>query len=277
MQNDLMGRLARRTRLAKKFGLRYIDGCWPYLEIGHPGGITRLIGEAKRQFSTSRLLLRGQVQHHDGMLPSLFRDKDVEPAKLREAESAFAARIRQTIRAGRFNRDDLPALLQYYGFRTSWLDTVDNLFVATWFATNKLGIAVDSFIETSLSSGEHGWLFLIASRIGSRRLRHIDFRSEHHPLSSRPHVQHGVSLAGADTTECDLRDFVVGTIRFPTSSCTVTGTLFEKSFLFPFPEDDHTLRLLVRHQANDWAAAIEREYRLPSGALGRVSQLRSVV
>jgi FRG domain len=274
MQNDLMRRLARRSGLSKKFGLRYVDGCWPHLEIDHPGGVTRLIGEAKRQVEPDRVYLRGQVQQHDAMLASLFRGENADSETRREAERVLTERLRREIPVKRFDCADLSALLQHYGFRTSWLDAVDNLFVAAWFATNEVKVTADSFIEIFPSSRNYGWLFLIASRAGSERLRHVDLRIKHHPLSSRPHVQHGISLARRESTDFDLRDFVIGTVRFPTGSYTTTGALFESSFLFPSPDADHTLQLLVKHRVNDIAAAIEKQYRLPKGALGRVSQLR---
>lgn len=275
MHNDLMLRLARRSHLSKKFGFRYVDGCWPHLEIDHPVGVARLVGEAMQDAGNGRVFLRGQVQPHNAMLPSLFRGNSANPDTLRAAEQDLVERIRQTIHVGRFGRPNLPALLQHYGFRTSWLDVVDNLFVAIWFATNDLRPAADFSIVISPSSEEHGWLYLIASTAGSRQLQCVDLRTGHNPLSSRPLVQHGVSLARLDPTEYDLRDFVVATVRFPTRNLTATGSLFGGSVLFPPPADDHTLRLLVKHQVSDIAADIERRHGLSPQALGRVSQLRS--
>jgi len=275
MENDLMRLLARRSGLSKKFGLRYVDGRWPHLEIEHPAGVARLIGEAKKQVDLGRVFLRGQVEQHGAMLPGLFRANNAAPDTLREAEKVLTDRIRHSIPVTRFDRADLPALLQHYGFRTSWLDAVDNLFVAAWFGANELRTTTDSFIEISPSSRKHGWLFLIATRSGPKQLRHVDLRIEHHPLSSRPHVQHGISLTTLDSTEYDLREFVVGTVRFPIIGYTTTGALFESSFLFPRLDDDHTLRLLVKHRVNDIAAEIEKQYKLADGSLGRVSRLRS--
>jgi len=70
-------------------------------------------------------------------------------------------------------------------------------------------------------------------------------------------------------------NLVVGTVRFPIIGYTTTGVLFESSFLFPRLDDDHTLRLLVKHRVNDIAAEIEKQYKLADGSLGRVSRLRS--
>jgi len=255
--------------------IRYVDGCWPYLEIDQPVGVVRLIGEAMQDAGNGRVFLRGQVQHHDAMLPSLFRCNSASPDTLRAAEKDLAERVRQTIRVRRFDRENPPAILQHYGFRTSWLDVLDNLFVAVWFAAHMLTAAADPPIEISPSPEEHGWLYLIASTAGPRHLRCVDLGTGHHPLSARPHAQHGFSLAQLDPTECDLRDFVVATVRFPTKNFTVAGRLFEGSFLFPALAADHTLRLLVKYRANDMAADIERNYGLLPKALGRVSQFLS--
>jgi len=274
MHNDLMRRLADRSDLAKKFGIRYFDGRWPYLEIDKPVGVARLIGEAMQKVGKGRVFLRGQVQHHNAMVSSLFRGDDAHDT-LRAAEKDLVGRIRQKIGVGRFKRWYLPALLQHYGFRTSWLDVVDNLFVAVWFATHKLTAEADSTLKISEASEKHGWLYLIAPTAGSRRLRCVDLRTKHNPLSSRPQVQHGVSLAPRDPSEYDLRDFVVATVRFPTEEFTTTGSLFENSFLFPPPAADHTLKLLVKHGVNDIAVHIEKRHGLSQEALGRVSLVQS--
>ena len=92
MQNDLMRRLALQPGLSKKFGLRYVDGLWPHLEIGHPAGVVRLIGEAKNYVKRGRVFLRGQVQQHDAMIPSLFRGNLADSKKLREAERVLFER-----------------------------------------------------------------------------------------------------------------------------------------------------------------------------------------
>lgn len=275
MQNGLMRMLACRASFSRKFGVRYVDGPWPYLEINNPGGVARLVGEAKKKVHPDRVFLRGQVEHHDAMLPGLFRLSTTDPNILREAERTLIDRIRRSIPVKRFDRVDLSALLQHYGFRTSWLDAVDNLFVAAWFATNRVLTGSDSVIEVCAPSTPYGWLFLIATRPGSKGLRHVDLRVDHHPLSSRPHVQHGISLTGLDPGNCDLRGFIIATVRIPIQGYTTAGALFESSFLFPGREADHTLRLLVKHGANEIAASVEEEYKLSAGTLGRVSQLRA--
>jgi hypothetical protein len=111
------------------------------------------------------------------------------------------------------------------------LDAVDNRFVAVWFATHALRLTTGSSIEISPDSEEQGWLYLIASTAGSKHLRYVDFRTAHNPLSSRPHIRRGISLAPLDPTEYGLRDFVVATVRFRTRNFTVAGPLFRGSSL----------------------------------------------
>ena len=100
----------------------------------------------------------------------------------------------------------------------------------------------------------------------------MDLRREHHPLSTRPHVQHGISLIPKDPRIVDLRRFVVATVRLPVAKFTTAGTLFENVFLVPPMSADHTLKLLLKHNANKMAASAEAKHRIPNGTLGRVLQ-----
>lgn len=274
---SVMKEVAQRGSFCRKFGVRYVDLEWPYLEIRHPAGVARLIGEAKRLHGEGRVFLRGQVDHHRKMLPSLFRNSDADPQVLLAAEAEFANRVSQEIPARRFRGIELPALLQHYGFRTSWLDAVDNIFIASWFATTELRTLSNSSTEVINFTREYAWLFLIATKVGSNELNNLDLRLMSHPLSTRPHVQHGISLRPFNSTGQDLRDFVIGTVRFPVGNYTTTGALFAGTFLFPGPEVDHTLRLLVKHQIDDLAAEVEKNNKLSEGSLGRTLRVQTEI
>lgn len=270
-----MSNLAQREPFSKKFGVRFVDQQWPYLEIKHPAGVARLIGEAKRLLGVGRVFLRGQVDHHDKMLPSLFRNSDADPQDLLAAEARFANRVSQEIPVKRFRGVKLPALLQHYGFRTSWLDAVDNIFIASWFATREFRRKSDSSTEVVNSTKKYAWLFLIATKLGSNELSNLDLRLESHPLSTRPHIQHGISLRPSNSTGEDLCNFVVATVRFPIANYTTTGALFTDALLFPGPDVDHTLRLLLDHHVDDLAAEVEQNHGLSEGTLGRTLRVRA--
>src|SRR5439155_13911771 len=109
------------------------------------------------------------------------------------AERDFAAKLAESA-PKRFGRPHLPALLQHYGVRTSWLDVVDNLYVAIWFATHTRSGGA----WTGKSSGDYGWLYFISTTYSTSCLTVVDFRDSHHHLSTRPHAQHGLSVTRSD-------------------------------------------------------------------------------
>lgn len=83
-------------------------------------------------------LFRGQARLHHGLVPSLFRGRSRQ-----QTQSAGVAESRGIIReavaqAGLFDSFFDAAfhepLLQHYGLKTTWLDLVDNVWVALWFA-----------------------------------------------------------------------------------------------------------------------------------------------
>lgn len=268
MNTALMERLARRGGFAKRFGVEYVDGPWPHLNVGSPSGVARVVGEAKRDAYPGRVFVRGQASHHNAMLPSVFRRAAADTACLRSAETEFVAKVRERIKVRRFQAANTAALLQHYGFRTTWLDAVDNLFVAYWFAEHELSANAEGFLKICKSGESWGWLFLLHPPIMARV---VDLRTEHHPLSARPHVQHGVSLTDQPDADPDLREWVVATVRTPVADST-GGTLFTASCLFPPGSGDHTLRLLLKHKVNELAAAVEQGHGLALETLGRTSQ-----
>ncbi len=233
-------------------------------------GVARVIGEAKREAQPSgRVFVRGQTSHHEAMLPSLFRESTADRATLRAAEAALISKIQQEIQVARFRSPTIGALLQHYGFRTTWLDAVDNLFVACWFAGHNLSAENGGLFRARRSKDSFGWLFVLRPTVGSPV---VDLRAEHHPLSARPHVQHGVSIPGDASDDPDLRRFVIATLRIPVEGLT-GGRLLEASFLFPGASVDHTLRLLLKHRVDKLAAAVEKEHELACGTLGRTMRI----
>lgn len=156
MMTDLMARLAARSGLRKKCGLKFNqDPVWPYLDIRNPVGVARLIGEAKQSIRDGQVFLRGQTSHFQAMRPSLLRNSDGDAVQARRSAQRQLVAAIQSVRGKRFQRPDLAALLQHYGFNTTWLDVVDNLFVATWFATHKLQ-PVDGLYRITPSAASHG-------------------------------------------------------------------------------------------------------------------------
>lgn len=264
-----MKRLARRGGLAKRLGVEYIDEAWPYLKVESGVGVARVVGEAKRDSRCDgRVFVRGQVENHGAMCPALFRGATSDVVCLSSAEKEFIAKVGERINVGRFKAPNTAALLQHYGFRTTWLDVLDNLFVAYWFASHKISVKPGGLIEIRKSKAPSGWLFLIQPPAAASV---VDLRIEHHPLSARPHVQHGVSITGQLGSFADYREWIVATIRTPVVGST-GGALFTGSALFPSATADHTLKLLLKHTASELAAQVAQAHGLAASALGETSR-----
>lgn len=271
-----MRRFAGRKYLSKRHHLTYhFNGGWPYLELDSPLVLARFNAVIRQavadRYPSARVYCRGQDRHFNSMRPSLFRAPNDRYSIqcLLKAEVDFAAQLAKASAARRFQRADLPALLQHYGVRTSWLDVVDNLYVATWFSTHsRRGHA-----WIGMRDDEYGWLYFISTHSATSRLTVVDFRDEHHHLSTRPHSQHGVSVTKDGTKWSDtargLDEFVAATVRLRcTSQWRLHGFMASERYLFPDASEDNTLKLLQRLRTIKLLRKTEMRHRFSVGTLG---------
>lgn len=151
------------------------DRSYPVYTIDSPHQLTQIAGYYRYKQDGGRVYFRGTSSFHESSIPSLFRDSndprtspkpDVRqqtlktyistlegtacacPAHTRNSgRLSFAdGHLCTSISRGRRDNSKLVAgthravvepLLQHYGLRTRWLDVVDNIWVALWFATNR--------------------------------------------------------------------------------------------------------------------------------------------
>lgn len=231
---------ANRRRLKKKAVLQFrTDGDRPRIYCEEPVVVARFSSELRQKATNdlgqlTRVLLRGQTKNYPGMVPGLFRSPSagVEATALLSAEVAFERSVRKAIPIGRFMRPKLAALLQHYGYRTSWLDVVDNLWTAVWFATHAVS-STGGRVKSACASGS-GWLYFVAVPTDCSA---IDLRDSHHGLSLRPHAQAGWSIRGNDASIGDLNPFVIATVEFPISErWKLTDHMASDAFFFPSSE-----------------------------------------
>jgi hypothetical protein len=273
---EFMEKFAERRQLrgqkfdGENYSLEYRGDGQPRVYCDQPVVVARFISEirqeVRRRWDDASILLRGQKQDHGGMKPALFRPCGQASGKtLLAAEKHLEEAIRRKMAPRkRFQRSNLAALLQHYGVRTTWLDVVDDLRVAVWFATHDIshGAAIRRVEGT-------GWIYLLCTRSTAGRLHVVDLRVVHHGLSLRPHMQQGWSIRAQDH---DLSRYVAATIEFPVSSrWHLDGYLGTAAFLFPPAGLDHTLGLLKQRAVSGLLRRTEREYQLPAGTLGRIS------
>ena len=190
------------------------------LHIGHPHGLAQAIGYLKYTGgnSSEQILFRGQAAIYPKMLPSIYRPSTRLPAVRKEkADEEVNSFLRECQRVEPFirgtPRESFEPLLQHYGMRTRWLDVVDNIWVALWFACHD--IVVDGVerqywsIERRSRSrgGAFAYIVLFAFRDLSEHrplpghmrgpnYRIVDLRVAAPSLYFRPHAQHGFLSAG---------------------------------------------------------------------------------
>jgi hypothetical protein len=270
-------RFASRKCMSRKHDVSYqqIDGK-PCLFLDSFILLARFASELRQTlhavFPKAVLLCRGQSKPTSNMMPSLFREKNKGyPASLlREAEQLVVERIQKS-GLKRFKRHDLPPLLQHYGVCTSWLDVVDNLFVAVWFATHTYDKTRRRYFTNAL---DHcGWIYFISTENQAGCLRHVDLRESQHHLSVRPHVQHGWSVTLETPPWSDglrtLDDFVVASVCLSKNpNPKLDYGLLTASHLFPSTFYDNTLKFLSNRVTDSLLRQTEKDKGLRKGSLG---------
>ena len=241
-----------------------------WLEVTNPTQLANFVAFCKAR--GRRIYLRGQSSLHPGLLPLLFREAGNHDAKWR-AYNAFVRKLPSSVKGTRFRRGNFGAVLQHYGFRTPWLDVVDDVHTAVWFALNKAH-TVNGRYSYARSNSDAGWIVLISA---PRAIKCQDLRETQSSRNTRCHAQQGWSLAMQPDAQDDFKkeqdcaDYVVGAVRIPNSSdWHLDGFMASQSYLFPKAEMDDTYKQLQSAEVVGLAARIENEEGL-QGALGRVA------
>lgn len=252
------------------------------LLLDHPAVLARFIAFVKARVAAwdGEVYLRGQTEEFPGMVPALFRMDEVHHCAATEAYTTMLDMVPRHLVYRRFDRDNIGSVLQHYGIRTPWLDVVDNIWTALWFATNEHVQGVDDQAFYRRSTRPFGWIFLIMTATpDQRRLRVVDLRKQHSSEIVRIQVQHGLSLASQDDydiiTTRDYGDFVAACVRIPnTRRFRPAGSLGNASFFFPAEPLDPSYRILLESNVNAVVESAERDHHLHACALGRVVRYR---
>jgi hypothetical protein len=287
MQSDYMLEFAEKHNLPRQGRVElFQDSVGPFLRIDHPIVLARFISFVKARCANQNadVYLRGQNADFGRMLPGLYRgaqssrERDLRWTAYQKLLDLLLAEIT----LNRFRRDNPGALLQHYGLRTPWLDVVDNIYVALWFARHAAVVTPAGLRFRRRSKGQ-GWIYLVSTTAPTRpALRCVDLRKQHSSLSVRPHVQHGLSLARQRDSAnprygSDLTHYLVGRVRFElTSEWRLQGPLSSARYMFPSPDFDSTARILDESRANEIIAISEHTHGLEPGTLGTVLPIADV-
>jgi hypothetical protein len=264
-------------RFADEYGLGAAlheqDGL-QWLEADEPATLASLVAFCKGE---ARVCLRGQHAWRGELLPSLFRGASSpgERAARWGAYRAFTEKLRRVVTGSRFWRPDFGAVLQHYGFRTPWLDVLDDTHAAVWFALHGLRDS-EGPLQYRRIDAACGWIVVLSV---TENVRLQDLRSQQSSRSTRCHVQQGFSLAmqpddaTALSENQDFAGYVAGVVRIPNEDrWHLRGFRATQAYLFPGSEVDNTYKQLLAPRISELAAEAEQQHGLPSGTLGRVGK-----
>lgn len=254
-----------------------------YISIDNPAVLIRFVGYVKRQYARKvggQVYFRGQTEDNGRMIPSLFRGVDrTRIARVYDAHCKLMCELRKVYPQRRLRTRQLGALLQHYGLRTPWLDLVDNLYTALWFASRSAIRKPGSPVSFELLD-EPGWLFLVGTRGDghSVELQVADFRVTHSSLTLRPHAQHGIAITRHSDTfwdgeNCCLNEYVLAAVKIsPQLASQFLGTDSNHSLLFPSCAADHTFRLFSSARMRRALGSISNDFEFDRFELGEVTQ-----
>jgi hypothetical protein len=151
-------------------GVEYLEdppGVW-VLHVSDSHALSQAAGYLKHVHAVDlreQIYFRGQCALHGTMSPSLFRGCST-PGTCSSRIASLSARIAAAEKANKmFRKLDsvfFEPLLQHYGFKTTWLDLVDNVWVALWFACHE-----------AKTAGQHGEYLHFEERKADRWKNHV--------------------------------------------------------------------------------------------------------
>lgn len=174
--------------------------------------------------------LRGQTDlYHGALVPSLYRGR----TKLDTITQKYDRRInklKSDIKSfNQYDRIVLEPLLQHYGIKTPYIDLVDNVWVALWFALHQAKTTIinsHEYIYYYDTENEYSYILLIATDALGLSDKHgvylgtetklIDLRKALPSYFLRPHAQHAYMLRKVESYPGDYSDLIIGIAKIPT-------------------------------------------------------------
>lgn len=212
------------------------------------------------------VFFRGQPKLYGALSPTLFRNvKTGKPVnedsvgKQKKILNNFLESIKTESKMRKVTPESREALLQHYGVRTTWLDVVDNIWVALWFACHHARtfgqteeyLHFEKRVAENSKKDEYAYILLLASAYFNstapgyyqhNRTETIDLRVAVPSHFIRPHAQHGLLVRKLNSRGHPAKDaspLHVGTIRIKlslaldwlgTASTLTNHTLFPPAF-----------------------------------------------
>lgn len=242
------------------------------LHVRNPHSLIQAIGYLKHIAEPyERVFFRGQSSLYKELCPTIYRDIEIKVGQqkrhawLKKAMEQICSQAPIVQQVPEYARE---ALLQHYGYKTTWLDLVDNVWIALWFAVYQAHTVGRNneylhFEKREVSADNRfGYILLVAideSKHSTRRkgmivgnkTELIDLRIAAPSMFLRPHAQHGLlfRLKGNEQgREIDYLPQVRGILRFNLEAGIKwlgSGTMHEVRSLFPPPYFDQGYKILL--------------------------------
>lgn len=210
-----------------------------FFHVHDPHALIQAAGylKYKNAGDSEMIYFRGHSRTYPGLQPTLFRGCHTQAAQSRR-EHLLAKALDELRGLNRifstFYDESHEPLMQHYGLKTSWIDLVDNIWVALWFACHKAkttGTMGEYWhFEKRLPTPEikeYVYISLIATDISTsvknkpgfftgKNTELIDLRVACPSVFLRPHAQHGLlfrNKGGLTRRPSDYASQVRGIIR----------------------------------------------------------------
>jgi hypothetical protein len=284
--------MPRRGPLRIKGVTERTEGGERIYQVTEPNALTQLIGWLRFTTTGAAVVYRGQTAIHGSMQASGFRGLGRSgrerlasairgyidilagmPCTCPNGPFAFGSghRCGERVSGGRSHhvvsgtaRAAIEPLLQHYGVKTRWLDVVDNIWIALWFACHRQvskpphafhlrrspaaeGDGSMAYIAV-LETGELSTAPVSGYLLGSQA-RLIDLRYAVPSVYLRPHAQHGLLIAPAKLGSADGSLPVLAYVEIQLSDALLwlgSGAMTSSYVLFPPAARDEGFRRLLK-------------------------------
>lgn len=239
--------------------------------------LTQFIGYGKYiNNQNHNVYLRGQTQLYGGaLIPSLYRGRTKFESITQKYDKRINAMKRDVKSFNQYDRIILEPLLQHYGIKTPYIDLVDNVWVALWFALHQAKtkiINTHEYVYFYNNENEYSYVFLVATDAINPSDKHgvylgletklVDLRKALPSYFLRPHAQHAYMLRKVTPYPEDYSDLVIGIARIPTLlglKWLGDNELLTVSSLFPAAYFDSGYAILLKRYPED-EQGIARQY-----------------
>ncbi len=265
------------SRLAR---LKMDSGEWDASEgvfhVRDPHALTQAAGYLKYvSRATGPVFFRGQDKLYPTLYPSLHRGI-TSTSGLKNREKSFSAFLKGAQTSGSFINGTAEyahaPILQHYGIRTKWLDLVDNIWIALWFACH-IAKVLDPHARylhferrkrpyPDTGTPAYAYILLVGAGVvdpvedcpglsTGTQAEVIDLRVAAPSVYLRPHAQHGILLRrrnADDYTSYNMQPLILGVIRVEIGDALNwlgAGDLLSIHTLFPPPHYDYGYRQLL--------------------------------